>query len=196
MVILRGRGPVTALALSVMPALALAAGALAGCNAVANVDLTYSDAGQPAEEAGSADGGGGGATSDAPVFPVKDAASVVTSTTVPCQGADGAVCDQTQGLGCCMPSGGGAAFCVDQGSAKAACSGGVFMGCVKSDSTSESECCWNGSGAGSFTAYAGSCGARPFACSTTEDCPSGSACNTITCHGLTVGACGVTPACP
>jgi len=168
---------------------------MVACNSVANVDLTYTDAG-PTDEAGSDLGDGGVAPSDAAVFPVKDASSLLTTTTVPCQGADGSTCDQTEGLGCCVPSSGAPAFCVDQESAKTACKAGVFMGCVKSEPTSESVCCWNGSGAGASTSYAASCGARPVACSATDDCPVGTACNTITCHGLLVGACGVTPECP
>ena len=176
---------------------AASAGALVACNSIANVDLTYADAGEPTEAGLGEAGPGvadGGELSDAPVFPQQDAA-VVTTTTVACD-VDGSVCDQTQGLGCCLPAAGAAPFCVDQQSARTSCGGGVFLGCVKSDSTSESQCCWNGTGAGAFTAYAGSCGARPFACSTSQDCPIGTPCNTVACHGVTVGACGAAPTCP
>ena len=175
------------------------AGSLVACNSIANVDLAYSDADAAETNPGETDGGALDASglADAPmlVLTVEDAAAVVTSTTVPCM-LNGAVCDQTAGMGCCVPAGAAAPFCVDQASAKTACGGGVFMGCVKSDSTSESACCWNGTGAGAITAYAGSCGARPLACSTAQDCPADVACKTLACNGVTVGACGVAPVCP
>ena len=180
-----------------MLALALGgAGALAACTSIANVDLAYTDGGVATNSDASsvAEGGAPSSFVDATIIPLQQDAQ--TSTDIACQGADGSSCDQTQGLGCCLPAAGGTPFCVDLQTATTACGGGVFMACAKTDQTSESQCCWNGMGAGAFTAYAGSCGARPLVCGRDLDCPAGTPCNIVHCRGLTVGACGTTPSCP
>ncbi len=170
---------------------------LAACTSIANVDLSYTDAGDATDigsEASTAADGGPSSAADATILPQQEDAQ--TSTAVACQGADGSSCDQTQGLGCCVPPAGGTPFCSDLQNAPTTCGGGLFMACERTDQTSESECCWNGNGPGAFTAYAASCGARSLACTSNLDCPIGTPCNTVHCRGLAIGACGTTPRCP
>jgi hypothetical protein len=102
-------------------------------------------------------------------------------------------CDHTAGAGCCVQHE-GPAFCSDTYDACLA-AGGMFVLCETSSPTTESVCCWNGSGSSSSTALAASCGARSTACTSDADCGGGRCARTM-CGGILVGACGAPPACP
>jgi len=159
----------------------LAALALAGCDAVAPVDLHYVGG----------DGGGNDAkvAFDAgPVNPVGDAD--------PASGPSGLCgCDFTAGESCCIPTGGEPAFCTENGEGCAA-SGGVAIGCNGYDSTSESACCWNGGAQpGGFTRLTVACVNGPAACATNADC-NGGTCMIQKCGTVSISACDITPSCP
>jgi len=148
------------------------------CEDVTGLDLAYhvrpnaSDAG----EAGTPEGGAG--------TPV---------THLPCP------CDQTEGLGCCLSN--GASYCAQSDGTCGANGPAVFVGCERSDPTTESLCCWTSEGAGAgataLTGYAADCGARAMACVDDSDC-AGEKCNHLACDGVTLGVCGAgaMPACP
>jgi len=149
-----------------------------GCEAVASVDLHYtSTAGSPDAGHPSSDG----------ASPDEDANAIGPGGTCGC--------DITSGEGCCLPKGGGAPFCTSD---SYGCIGadGLFVGCQAS--SGDSACCWsstNASGGGAQLAFSASCTTGPTACISTSDC-SGTTCELSTCAGITVGACGVSPACP
>jgi hypothetical protein len=148
-----------------------------GCEAVAGVDLHYTggmtgpDSGHPSSD---------GATPD----PDADAF-----------GPGGLCgCDFTGGEGCCLPHG-GTPFCTSD---SYGCIGtqGLFIGCDQSQT--DFVCCWtstNGGGGGSQTAANSTCKTGPLYCNVTADC-NGTTCQLATCAGITIGACGMTPACP
>jgi hypothetical protein len=170
---------------------ALAAGAIAmlgvglvACEAATNLDVRYGDASAAIEaSSGDADGGttaeGGAPGTGTPVFA-------------------GCPCDEQQGQGCCMPSAGNP-FCTAD---EAICASvtGTHLRCVRPDTTSESVCCWHGSGATARTALAAACDGGPAACASDGDCAgTGETCAIARCFGgtITIGACGKTPpTCP
>jgi hypothetical protein len=153
---------------------------LVSCEAVAPVDVHYA-----ASPDASAEEAGSDAANDAGPLTVAEGSAL----------GDGGTCgcDMTAGLGCCLQKG-SASVCTAAGPA---CSGagGIFLGCVSS--TMDSECCWGAAppGAGGYTSFRASCGTGPRSCATTSDCLSGT-CQLVTCGGVNVGACGVTPLCP
>lgn len=165
------------------------------CIACQGVTVNYVDAGndaaadtgQDAQGDAQEDGGEDSAPADAGGLHVVDGQAV---------GSNGACgCDTKAGFGCCIPAGGGAAFCSDTAQACVA-AGGMFVGCETDDSVNESVCCWNGAvGATGYTALSGACGSRPHACLSAGDCAQ-SACEIATCGGVTIGACKAKPACP
>jgi hypothetical protein len=158
---------------------------LVACEAATNLDVTYGDASTALEtgaaaDGESADGGEAGAVA------------------VP-NGISGCPCDPTAGLGCCMP-GSGKPFCTEDTSV-CAIRMGTHIRCVRPDPSSESVCCWHGSGAGAVTALAAACDGGPTACSTDSDCAGSGAtkCAMAECFGgsIVIGACGtVPPTCP
>lgn len=111
-------------------------------------------------------------------------------------------CDETAGLGCCIPAI-GAAFCTAEA---AACieAKGVHFKCSHPDPLTESaSCCHTTQGsAGSFAvaALAGACATGSSACTIDTDCAGTgeTKCSRSTCAGeITTGVCGPTaPACP
>jgi hypothetical protein len=165
-------------------ALALGAGSvhLVACASLANVDVSLADAGRADAAQGPLGDRDGGSHDAAIVLP-------------PAGNSDaGCDCDTTAGLGCCLPAGGGAAFCA----AANECTTGIYAACEKYEPVTESYCCWNdGTGAGSSTRYAGECGARPVACTRDDECTGGAKCETSICGALTIGTCGgPKPSCP
>lgn len=153
------------------------------CESATNLDVSYAPPNAATADAATAeaatdpDGGGGEAsTGDLTVL-------------------EGCPCDQAAGLGCCVtPTG---AFCTND---HATCTAdkGEFLRCARRDPTFESECCWNGSGAGATTRFAAACKDGPTACLTDADCAgTGQTCKTETCFGFKFGQCAPTaPACP
>jgi hypothetical protein len=128
---------------------------------------------------------GPAATESGPPSPTAEAGS---GPPCPCN-------SEATGQYCCIPGGAAAPFCTSDG---ASCTGasGIFVFCVSYDPETASQCCWNDSpSAGGAALYASSCGTRPVACTQPSDCV-GQACNTKVCKGVTIGACGVEPACP
>jgi hypothetical protein len=156
---------------------------LAACESATNLDVTYGDASAALEASTSADGQG-----DAPM-------PMPTSAVV-----SGCPCDESAGLGCCIPAG-GTPFCTAD---TTVCTQqrGVHVKCGHPDPQSESACCWHvadDGGAGSVAALAATCAAGLTACLVASDCAGSgqTTCATVLCHGLTIGACGATaPACP
>jgi hypothetical protein len=125
-----------------------------------------------------------------------DAADDAAPSVDPPRGNDleGCPCDQSQGLACCI-SKEGPSFCTtDQDGCKA--EQGAFLRCFGPDLTTESVCCWHGSGAGASTALAAVCDDGPQACTTSAHCAGGVECQLTECRGIKVGACGQTPVCP
>jgi hypothetical protein len=153
--------------------LGAALGALA-CDQVANLDVGYRDAASDAKivDAASLDAGEGG------------------------QPLEGCPCDETQGLGCCVPKV-GTPYCTTD---RSMCDGdkGLLLSCLRANASTESACCWHQGigGEGATTAYAALCDGGAPACVFDSDC-TGTTCATTTCAGVTLGACGaVAPACP
>ncbi len=168
-----------------------------GCESIAGVDITYqpADASSAGDVEVSGDSGGqdAGGEEQAPgVDASVDHGFIVTvdgsnfdgNTTVQ-NGRCG--CDITQGEGCCVPPSSGAPFCTTTPSQ---CPG-VFLACEGADPSGDSACCWNGSGAGAYTAFAASFGSRLTMCQGNSDC-GGSGCATVSCSGVTLGVCGAT----
>jgi hypothetical protein len=159
---------------------------LAACESAANLDVTYGDASAALESGATGDGeavdGGEGGP------------AVLVSGTIA-----GCPCDPTQGLGCCMPAAGNPFCTVD--TAVCAMAKGTHLKCVRPDPSSESTCCWHGSGAGAVTALAAVCKDGPTACSVDTDCAGTgeTKCAIAVCFNgtIAVGACGsVPPICP
>jgi hypothetical protein len=165
-------------------------GALAAfaCQSAVNLDVKYTDA------------GASDASADGQVLLPDGAPDPEQSTSSVSKGEEleGCPCDLSQGLACCV-SGVGPPFCTtDQ--TRCASEKGAFFKCFNPDPTSESVCCWTGSGENALTAYAAECkNGRLTACTTDQACPGGGtgSCHTRACKGVLVGACGVDPpACP
>lgn len=160
--------------------------ALSACESATNLDVVYAsapDASAPTEASAPDAGGGGG-----------EAAAPAVLSACPC--------DETAGLGCCIPSV-GAPFCTGD---TAVCveAKGIHVKCSHPDPLTESACCWHTTqgSAGSFTvaALAGACASGSSACTIDTDCAGTgeTKCSLSTCAGgVTIGACGPTaPACP
>jgi hypothetical protein len=148
----------------------------AGCTSIA-LDYT-SDAGAP-------DASAEAAADAAPAMMGVDAGSGP-----PCP------CDASAGMGCCILGGSASPFCTADGVVCTNASG-VYSACQGYDPLTESQCCWNGSpAAGGSTHYASACGERAASCAQQSDCPVGQSCQTTTCNGTVLGACGVMPICP
>lgn len=169
--------------------LAVAVATLAACQAAANLDVRYADAGS-APEAGSA-----GSVAPEAGGTVADAGEGGALSRV----LSGCPCDPTLGAGCCMPAH-GAPFCTTD---TTVCRNdmGMHLRCVRPDPTSESNCCWHGSGAVAETALAAVCDGGPAACTADSDCAgTGEAtCAMALCFSgtIAIGACGsVPPTCP
>jgi hypothetical protein len=159
---------------------------LSACESAANLDVTYGDASAALETGATGDGEALDAGEGGP--------AVVVSGTI-----TGCPCDPTQGLGCCMP-GAGNPFCTGD-TAVCADRKGTHLKCVRPDPTTESTCCWHGSGAGAVTALAAFCDGGPTACSADTDCAGTGEthCAMAVCFKgtIAVGACGsVPPTCP
>ncbi len=166
---------------------------LGGCESATNLDVTYEDA-SAALDAGSGptpdgmapgNGGDGSAGSDG-------STSILPVLT-------GCPCDPTQGVGCCLPTA-ARPFCTPT-TETCTDAKGTFLKCVGPDPTSESVCCWHGTGPGAVTALAATCKDGPVACTTDTDCAGSGAtkCSLASCFGgtIVVGACGsVAPTCP
>jgi len=164
---------------------------LGACESAANLDVTYGDSSAPIDAGGGAtldgatpstDGGesGDGAT---PIFPV----------------LTGCPCDPTQGIGCCLPSN-DRPFCTTAAETCANATG-TLLKCVGPDPSTESQCCWHGSGSGAVTALAAFCDAGPTACTKDTDCAGTgeTKCALASCFAgtIVIGACGsVAPKCP
>ena len=104
-------------------------------------------------------------------------------------------CEFRAGESCCLLSNAPATCTLD--GAGCADKGGVAIGCLGYDPTSESVCCWNGAAAkGSFTRLASTCGSDPTSCATDADCGDGGTCMTQKCGSVRISACNVMPACP
>lgn len=158
---------------------------LLACESTANLDVTYDDAGTVLESGAIPDGG--------PPPDAADAGIVVA------QGISGCPCDPTQGLGCCMPAS-GAPFCTGD-TAVCASKMGTHLRCVRPDPSTESACCWHGTGSGAVTALAAVCDGGPTACTADTDCAGTgeTKCAMAVCFGgtIAIGACGsVPPTCP
>lgn len=159
--------------------------ALVACESATNLDVTYGDASAALFEASANDA---------------EAGVVVTPPGPPGQGVlPGCPCDESAGLGCCMPAA-GKPFCTED---TAVCkqAAGTHLKCVRPDPSTESVCCWNpDTQVGAVTALAAFCDGGVAACTTDGDCAgTGQACKTSSCFGgtLVIGACGPTaPACP
>lgn len=168
-----------------MRALVLSFGlACAACEAIAPVDIKYvKDETVDNPEAG----GEAGAKPDAGSIVKEDGSAIGIGSFCGC--------DFSQGFGCCLPTKNGQPYCTQ---ARESCTagGGLYVSCVKFDPNGRGDCCWNnGTTAGGSTSLANECGSRPPACTTTQDCASGT-CEITTCQGLKIGACGIAPTCP
>lgn len=156
---------------------------LGACESATNLDVVYGDASTaPDARNGALDGGAG------------DAAAPITPALLP-----GCPCEESAGLGCCMP-GAGTPFCTGDTSACAAAKG-TYLRCTRPDPGTESVCCWHGSGAGAVTALASACDGGAVACESATDCAGSgeTSCALATCFGgaIVIGACGSTPpTCP
>lgn len=153
--------------------------ALTACESATNLDVKYDDAGA-ALEGSKGDAEGGPVAPGLPTLP-------------------GCPCDETAGLGCCMPAV-GTPFCtIDRAVCAAAM--GTHLGCVGPDPRTESVCCWHpDTKPGATTALASVCDGGVAACQTNGDCAgTGKPCTTTKCFGgtITIGACATAPpTCP
>jgi hypothetical protein len=152
---------------------------LVACESATNLDVRYGDAASAIEGSlDDADAGGEAGAATGVLF--------------------GCPCDERAGEGCCMPSA-GKPFCTSD---QTVCTEakGTHLRCVGPEVTTESVCCWRGSGAGAQTALAAACDGGPAACTTNTDCAgTGQTCALARCFGgaITIGACGKTPpTCP
>ena len=147
--------------------------ALVACESAVNLDVEYADA---AGDAG-VDGEAGPASLPPNTFP-------------------GCPCNETAGVGCCIPKVGNAFctadtdFCVAQQ--------GMHLKCGRPDPASESTCCWHlpesKTASGAVTALAGACHDNTTACAVDSDCAgTGHTCATKTCAGVVIGQCAATP---
>jgi hypothetical protein len=154
-----------------------AALALAACEKVANLEVAYGDD-------GAADGGDGANGEGGPTPPGTE--------------FEGCPCDESAGLGCCVPKI-GVPFCTSS-STLCASEQGIHLKCFRPDTLSESACCWHGlggaTGAGAVTALASSCDGGAPACTRDEDClGTGKKCAMSACgvDRLGFGMCADTP---
>jgi hypothetical protein len=155
--------------------------AVSACESATNLDVVYADASAPTE-ASAPDAGAG------------EAAVLAMVSACPC--------DETAGIGCCIPAV-GAPFCTADTTVCVEAKG-IHVKCSHPDPLTESACCWHTTqgSAGSFTvaALAGACAAGSSACTIDSDCAGTGEtnCSLSTCAGgVTIGACGPTaPACP
>jgi len=159
--------------------------ALSACESATNLDVTYGDSGAALETGAPGDG-------EAPEAGEGGAIIVLP-------GLSGCPCDPSAGLGCCMP-GSGKPFCTGD-TTVCASRMGTHLRCVRPDPTTESVCCWHGSGSGAVTALAAVCDGGPAACSSDSDCEGSgqTKCAMAVCFGgtIAIGACGsVPPTCP
>ncbi|MDB4935729.1 MAG: hypothetical protein JWP87_2701 [Labilithrix sp.] len=161
---------------------------LVACESATNLDVTYGDASAALEASTSADADAAQGDGGAPPTP-----SVVS----------GCPCDESAGVGCCIPAGGGAPFCTTDMTA-CADEKGAYLRCSQPDPLTESECCWRAvasasGGTATVAAFASGCDGGTPACLVASDCAGSGAstCTTAVCHGVTIGACGATaPVCP
>ncbi len=167
---------------------------LPGCESIADLNVRYTDAGA-AEGASDAADGANADAADADRPPPIDGGPVDSLGKCPC--------DTTAGIGCCIPAGGAAPYCISSFHAASCTSAaGMFVACTEFDAVNDSFCCWHdGTGAGSETAYAAACNAGPMACRKSSDCSAGATCTTVSCGGatdaFTVGVCRAAgPTCP
>ena len=148
---------------------------LVACESATNLDVTYGDSSAALE----------GSAGDAAAGPLKPGAVL-----------PGCPCDESQGLGCCMPAGDKAFCTTDVEVCNAA--HGTFLKCQGPDPSTESVCCWRPDAKeGSLTALASACDGGVEACRGNGDCPAGKPCMMVTCAkgAITIGACGVMPEC-
>jgi hypothetical protein len=148
---------------------------LAACEKVTNLDLAYGAAAEAGADAPSADGGPG-----------------------PGAEFEGCPCDESAGLGCCVPKV-GPPFCTAS-STFCASEQGIHLKCLRPDSLTESACCWHGldgvTSAGALTALASTCDGGAPACTLDEHCAgTGKKCALAACGPATLGfgRCADTP---
>ena len=155
--------------------LSLALLSLAACESATNLDVQYADAGTSVEA------GAGDAEAGAPGLP----------NTFP-----GCPCDETAGLGCCIPKVGNPFCTADTDFCTA--QKGTHLKCGRPDPLTESACCWHfpapRQASGAVTALGAVCDAGPAACTTDSDCAgTGMTCKTTMCGGVAIGECATDP---
>jgi hypothetical protein len=194
----RGRTRGLLVTITFLGAVGAACAGTIACQSAVNLDVKYDtkptepdggDASVSTSPGAAPDGGTGSVPGDDGSAPVADASPP------PGDELEGCPCDETQGLSCCV-SAVGPSFCTTD---HARCDGeqGAFYGCFGRNASTESVCCWTGSGALAVTAYASECkDGHQTACTTADDCPSGLQCVTALCGKVKIGACGVAPVCP
>ncbi|MDB5220367.1 MAG: hypothetical protein JWO86_8294 [Myxococcaceae bacterium] len=159
-------------------------GSLVACESATNLDVTFGDASAALEGGALSDGEATDGGEDGPVAIVPTLA--------------GCPCDTSEGLGCCMPTT-GKPFCTPD-TAVCAAALGTLIHCVHPDRSSESACCWHGTGPGAQTALAATCDGGPAVCTSDSDCEgTGQKCAMALCFKgtIAIGACAATPpTCP
>lgn len=165
---------------------------IAACESATNLDVSYVDAGPAITSEASASAAEAGVINEG-------GPSLQTSEVLP-----GCPCDESQGLGCCIPAV-GQPFCTGD-SAFCAEAKGIHVKCSHPDPLTESVCCWRSStsdagASGMVAALSGSCAGASSACTADTDCAGTgqTKCSLATCAGgtITIGTCGPTPpACP
>ncbi len=162
--------------------------ALGACESATNLDVAYGDASAALEGSANTDAAG-----DAGTPPIPTGSEVLP----------GCPCDESAGLGCCIPAV-GTPFCTGDTSL---CTEekGAHIKCSHADPLTESACCWHnvtadGGATGAVASLAGGCDGGPPACTLPSDCAgTGQPCSLARCFGgtITIGACAPTaPACP
>jgi hypothetical protein len=164
--------------LATLGLLAAGAAGIVACASAVNLDVQYADV-------ASGDAGPDAEPDSGPVMTPPSGASEL----------EACPCDQSQGLSCCV-SAVGPAFCTTD---RARCESeqGAFYGCFGPDLTTESVCCWHGTGALALTAFAAVCTAPSVAaCTSSVACGAGVECTVVDCGGVRIGGCGQAPTCP
>lgn len=171
--------------------------ALAACAGVADLEVKYNPDGGTATTQNNPNGPDATLAPDASPVHVEapsDAGAPVTPPAIisTCGAGPDGGCDISQGFGCCLSGG---ATCMSQADYATACpSQATFVGCFQP--SADAECCWHTIN-GSRVALAGSICSEGYACLVDNDCPEGTgSCQTASCHGVTIGQCGVAPTCP
>jgi hypothetical protein len=158
-----------------------------GCESLSNFDITYAPRN---------DGGAGDAEAGVDLDAMADALPSLDGGN-PTRPPDASDCPCSLALseGCCILAN-VTPFCTSAASACTAANG-IAIFCTGYDMSSQSECCWNGPpGPSSAAQYATSCGSRPTACAQPTDCTGSQGCETVSCSGVVIGACGLRPVCP